>query len=109
VGRCLYFNRPDEQVTTPGSLLERIYFQPDLEERIRPNYGVLGRLNINLTPQTTYSPAHFYGTIDLISRVLPGGLALVSVVGIGLLLDLLRHPMDGYVDLLQRQLIRADS
>jgi hypothetical protein len=66
-------------------------------------------LNFNLTPQTTYSPAHFYGALDLISRVMPGWTALGLVVGVGLLVDLLRHPMDGYVDLLQRQLIRADS
>jgi len=36
-------------------------------------------------------------------------LALVSVIGVGLLADLLRHPMDGYIDLLQRRLIRAGA
>jgi pimeloyl-ACP methyl ester carboxylesterase len=109
VGRCLYFNRHGEQTTPPGSLLERVYFQSDMQERVRPKYGVLGRLNIDLTPQTTRSPAHFYGAIDLMSRVLPGWLALVSVIGVGLLVDLLRHPMDGYIDLLQLRLIRTGA
>jgi hypothetical protein len=36
-------------------------------------------------------------------------MALVSVIGVGLLVDLLRHPMEGYIDLLQRKLIRADA
>lgn len=109
VGRCLYFNRHGEQITTPGSLLERVYFQSDMEKRVRPKYGVLGRLNIDLIPQATYSPAHFYGAIDLISRILPGWMALVSVIGVGFLVDLLRHPMEGYIDLLQRRLIRAGA
>ncbi len=109
VGRCLYFNRHGEQITTPGSLLERVYFQSDMEEKTRPKYGVLSRLNIDLTPQTSYSPAHFYGVIDLVARVLPGWMALVSIIGASVLVDLLRHPMDGYIDLLQRRLIRADT
>jgi len=62
-----------------------------------------------LTPQTSYSPAHFYGVIDLVSRVLPGWMALVSIVWASVLVDLLRHPMDGYIDLLQRRLIRTGA
>ena len=80
-----------------------------MEEKTRPKYGVLSRLNIDLTPQTSYSPAHFYGVIDLVARVLPGWMALVSIIGASVLVDLLRHPMDGYIDLLQRRLIRADT
>jgi pimeloyl-ACP methyl ester carboxylesterase len=108
VGDCFYFNRQGEEIKSPPSLLGRVYAVSDLEEREQPNYrGVLDRLGIDLTPKTAPSPVRLYGTLDLLTRVLPGWVAMLSVVIVVLLVDGFRHPMKGYVAILERQLKRS--
>jgi pimeloyl-ACP methyl ester carboxylesterase len=111
VGTCVYFNRHGERVKTPRPLLERVYTLSDLEEEEQPRYGVLGRLGIdlNFTPKTTPSPVRLYGVLDLLTRVLPGWVAMAFIVAVVLLVDGFRHPMTGYIALLQRQLERDDK
>jgi hypothetical protein len=105
VGTCEYVNEQGEQLKPPQSLLERTFTLSELQDREQPKpYGILGRLGIDFTPKTSPNPVKFYGLLDLLTRLLPGWGAILFVLFAGLAVDGFRHPMKGYMALLQRRL-----
>jgi pimeloyl-ACP methyl ester carboxylesterase len=106
VGTCVYLNRHGERVKTPRALLERGYILSDLEEKEQPKY--LGKYDIP-TPTPALSPVRFHVALELLAPVLSRWVTMALIVVVVLLVDGWRHPMSGYIKLLERQLERGDK